>query len=213
MPVNKYSEDAQIRLKDFYRKKKRFLGSKGDILINPASKKKLEKVIYLEKGRVIEYDLNDRGEKVILNIFKEGAFFPMNYALAKTDVKYFFEADCDVVLREASVQETVQFLESNSVVMFDLMTRVSVGLDGLLNRLSLALKCELESKIIAELHLSAERFGYDENQDSSKTLHQELTVTRLSQQSGASREATSRSVQKLLNRDMIKRDGKVYTIN
>lgn len=213
MSTNKYSDEAALRLKDFFRKKKRILCQKGDILITPLEGGKLERVLFIEKGRVIEYDYNERNEKIILNIFKEGSFVPMNYALSGTPVKYFFETDADSLLRESTVTETIEFLEMNNLVTLDLMSRVAVGLDGLMRRLSYALGGTLESKIIAELLLYSERFGYEELPNGARTLNQELSVTRLSQLVGASREATSRGVSKLLKDQKISRVGKIFTIN
>ena len=213
MSTNKYSEEAEKRLKEFYSKKKRISYPKEEILLKPMPAKNLDKIFYIEKGRVIEYDLNERGDKVILNIFKEGAFFPMNHALAKTDVKYYFETDSEVMMRETSVQEMISFAEGNGVVLFDLMTRVSAGMEGVLGRLKFALSGNLESKIMAELYLSSERFDFIENENGSRTLKQELSVTRISQLIGASREATSRCITKLLKEGKISRHKKIYTIN
>ncbi len=213
MSVNKYTEEAEKRLKEFYSKKKRISYPKEEILITPMPAKNLDKIFYIEKGRVIEYDVNSRGDKVILNVFKEGSFFPMNHALAKTDIKYYFETDSEVMVRETTPNEIINFIESNSVVLFDLMTRVSVGIEGVLERLKFSLSGNLESKILAELFLTSERFGYTEGENGTRTLKQELSVTRISELIGASREATSRSVTKLIKEGKISRQKKIYTIN
>lgn len=213
MSNNKYSKEAELRLKDFFRKKRRTLHPKGQLLLSPGSYKDLKTIYYIEKGRVIEYAINSKNEKIILNVFKEGAFFPMNHALAKTDVRYFFATDSEVMLRESTPEEVVAFVENNSVVLADLMTRVAIGMDGVLSRLSYALAGNLENKIMAELYLWAERFGYIENSDGNKTLKQELSVTKIASLTGASREATSRAINKMLKQDKIKRLSKTYTLS
>ena len=86
-------------------------------------------------------------------------------------------------------------------------------MEGVLERLKFSLSGNLESKILAELFLTSERFGYTEGENGTRTLKQELSVTRISELIGASREATSRSVTKLIKEGKISRQKKIYTIN
>ncbi len=219
MHQNKYSKEADKLVREFYGKRRRVFYPTDKILISPdeinslnANDERDDQIFYIEKGRVIQYTINSRGEKVILNIFKEGAFFPMNYALTGKKSKYFFATDGEVMTRQAPTEEVLQFLENNSVVMFDLMSRVASGLEGVFERLGLAMSGSLESRVLAELHLSAERFGYYEDEDGGRTLEMPLSVTRLAELVGASREATSRVVNQLIREHKIKRQNKIYTL-
>ncbi len=212
MSNNKYALEGQQKVREFFAKRPRTTYEDEDVIFAPCAKDALSTVCYLERGRVIQYATNKKDEKTILNIFKEGAFFPINHALGQTDVKHFYAADGPVMVRHASSSEVVSFVETNSVVLLDLMTRVSIGMEGLYERFKLALSGNLEARIMNELYLFAERFGYRDEGDGYMAISTPLTMKRLSELVGASREATSRVVKRLQEDGRLQRTGKNYKI-
>src|SRR5688572_8345265 len=85
--------------------------SKGQILIHAGDEPQY--IYYLESGKVRQYDISFRGDEIILNVFKPGAFFPMLSSLTNLPNKYFFEAETDIEVRPAPVEETISFLKTN----------------------------------------------------------------------------------------------------
>jgi len=60
---------------------------KGQILV--FADESPDHIFYIVKGRVRKYDITYRGDEVIVNIFKQPSFFPMSWAVNRTQNNYF----------------------------------------------------------------------------------------------------------------------------
>lgn len=166
--------------------------TKGQILILNGDE--VNYIYYLVKGRVKEYDVSYRGDEVILNIFKPPAFFPMSLALNDVKNPYIFEAETDIEIRQAPSSEVVAFIKANPDVMYDLLSRVYSGVDGLLGRMVRLMTGGAKSRLIYELILEAQRFGtMQKNGSCTLTIHEKDLGLR----AGLSRETVSREMKKL----------------
>lgn len=174
---------------------------KGQILVhahdNPSH------VFHLVKGRVKQYDISYRGDEVVLNIFQEPAFFPMSYAINRTPNIYFFEADTEVVLQSAPLDESVDFLKANPDVMFDLLARLYRGTDGLLGRLAHIMVGGARNRILYELLIQGRRFGVS----NGTAVAIPSNESDIGAQAGLARETVNREMNKL------KRDGMITVLN
>ncbi len=184
------------KLDIFFSKYKFQKYKKGELLIradeNPTG------VYYLKKGIVKEYAISKKGEELIVNMFKTGAFFPMSYALNNTRNEYFFEASEDLELWKAPKDTVVNFLNDNPDVMIDLLKRVYRGTDGLILRITYLMTGSAYSRLIVEILIYIKRFGMD----SSKIL--EITEKDLAAQAGMTRETISREMKILKDKNLIK---------
>lgn len=167
-------------------------------------------VIFLRKGNVGQYDISDDGQKLVLNIFKPPAFFPMSWAINRYENKYFFEGLSDIECHIAPADEVVEFLKSNNDVTLNLLSRVYRGTDGLLEKLSELMAGTAKSKLLLEILISTHRFGkiYD---DGSAQLT--IRVTQLSERTGLARETVSRELKKLESEKIITRSKAMIKIN
>jgi CRP-like cAMP-binding protein len=165
---------------------------KGQILILNGDKP--DGIFHLKKGRVKQYDITYRGDEVILNIFKPPAFFPMSLALTDIENKFIYEADTDIEVCQAPVQDAVQFLKDNPDVLFDLLARVYKGTEGMLGRMSYLMASSASSRLIYELIIEARRFGQTQK-DGSCILN--IYEKDLGARAGLSRETVSREFRKL----------------
>lgn len=165
---------------------------KGQILIfadeNP------EYIYYITKGNVRQYDTSYRGDEVIVNIFKPPSFFPMSWAINRTPNKYFYKTGADTELHIVPADEALSFVKENPDVLFDLLSRVYKGMDGLLGRVVHLMSGSAKSRLLYELIIECHRFGEQIN-DGSYTL--EATEVELAARSGLSRETVSREMHKL----------------
>jgi CRP-like cAMP-binding protein len=165
---------------------------KGQILIfageNP------EHIHYLAAGQVREYDVSYRGDEVIVNIFKTGAFFPMSWAINRTPNSYFYKTEVDSDLYIAPTDEVLAFMQDNPDVMFDLLARLYRGMEGLLGRVVHLMSGTAKSRLLYELIIECRRFGT--LQPDGRTL---LTANEqdLAARSGLSRGTVSREIAKL----------------
>jgi CRP-like cAMP-binding protein len=170
---------------------------KGQILIhaheNPTH------VLHLKEGHVKQYDISSRGDEVVLNVFKPPAFFPMSYAINKTPNVYFYEAETDVELRLAPIDDAVKFLRDNPDVLYDLLSRVYKGADGLIGRLAHLMAGSARSRILYELLIECRRFGAKRGHGMAVAL----TESGIGAHAGLSRETVSREMRKLKDEGMV----------
>jgi CRP-like cAMP-binding protein len=169
----------------------------GQILISAHDNP--EYVYHLVKGRVKQYDISDRGDEVILNVFKPPAFFPMSNAINQTPNLYFYETESEVELRQAPPSAVVDFLKSNPDVLFNLLSRVYMGTDGLLGRLARLMAGTARSRILYELLIECRRFG----QPRGTRIAIALTESDIAARAGLTRETVSREIRKLKQDDLI----------
>ena len=182
--------------------------SEGQILILHGDK--TDYVYYLLKGKVKQYDVTYRGDEIILNVFKPGAFFPMSSAISKEPNLYTFEAEVDIEVRQAPAQEVIAFIQANPDVMFDLLSRVFRGAEGIIGRMAHLMSSSAKSRLLYELILEARRFGSDQ---SDGTCHLNINEKDLSARAGLSRETVSREMHKLKEATLLTISSKGIVIN
>ncbi|HSX01454.1 MAG TPA: Crp/Fnr family transcriptional regulator [Candidatus Saccharimonas sp.] len=170
---------------------------KGQILIHAHDEP--AHVFHLLEGKVKEYDISYRGDEVVLNVFKPPAFFPISYAINKTPNVYFYEAETDIELKLAPIDEVVGFLKSNADVTYDLLGRVFKGTDGLLGRLAHLMAGTARSRVLYELLIEARRFG----ELRAKGVAISLTESDIGTHAGLARETVSREIRKLKSEGLI----------
>lgn len=184
------------KVEDFFEKYPARKYQKGQILILNDDEPKT--IYLLRSGSVKQYDISYRGEELVLNMYKPGAFFPMSYALNGGKSQYIFEANTDIEVRQAPSEDVVSFLSTNPDVLADLLARVYRGTDALLGRIVQLADGSAKTRLVYELVITAKRFG---QQDGDKYTLQ-ITEKELGTRAGLSREAVSRAMQKLKSEDL-----------
>jgi len=180
---------------------------KGQILVfadeNP------EHIFYLVNGRVRKYDVSYRGDEVVVNVFKPNAFFPMSWAINKSDNKYFYKTETKAELHIVPTKVALDFIKANPDVMLDLLSRIYRGMDGLLGRVVHLMSGTAKSRLIYELIIECRRFG-------QKDFVGHITLTTnevdLAARTGLSRETVSREMQKLKSSKAVSITGKIITV-
>ena len=157
-------------------------------------------VFYLLKGKVKEYDVTYRGDEVILHVFKPPAYFPMSQAINKTTRNNFiYEAETDIEIRQAPDLDVVEFLKQNPDVMYDLLSRVYLGVDSLLGKTVQLMSGTAKSRLLYEICEETRRFGHV-NEDNSTTIH--ISEKELAARAGLSRETVSRELHKIMGKNL-----------
>jgi CRP-like cAMP-binding protein len=189
--------DSNVRkvIDDFFAQYHSRTYRKGQILIhandNPTH------IFHLLEGRVKQYNISYRGDEVVLNEFKPPAFFPMSYAMNRTPNVYFYEAETDVELQLAPLDDATAFLKSHPDVLYDLLGRVYRGADGLLERLAHLMAGTARTRILYELLIQTRRFGTE----TDKGVKVPSSESDIGARAGLARETVNREMNKL------KRDG------
>lgn len=186
------------KIQDYFGQYKLHKYKKGQILIFAGDKP--EYIYNLVSGKVKQYDVTYRGDEIILNVFKPMAFFPMSIVINNTDNPYFYEAEEDIEVRQAPIKQTVEFIKSNPDIVFNLLSRVYMGTDGMLGRMAHLMSSTAQSRLIYELVIECRRFGA-QNKDGSCTIS--VNETDLGARSGLSRETINREMRKLKEKGII----------
>jgi CRP-like cAMP-binding protein len=117
----------------------------------------------------------------------------MAWAINRSPNQYFFEAATDVVVCQAPPDDVVAFLHQEPDVLFDLLSRVYRGTDGILRRIAHLIGGDAKSRLVFEIINSARRFGIADGGAVSIPLKE----GDLARHSGMARETVSRVVQGL----------------
>lgn len=156
-------------------------------------------IFYIKKGLVKQYTISVKGDELVVNMFKPGAFFPMPWALNDTPNKYFFEAVEDTEVWKAPKDDVITFVKTNPDVLFNLLQRVFRGTDGLLDRLVYLMGGNAHTRLLIELIILAKRFG----KGSTTHIVLALSETDLAAQTGMSRETISREIKVLKEQNLV----------
>lgn len=167
-------------------------------------------IFYIKRGQVRQYDLTNRGDEVIVNIFKPPAFFPMSWAVNQTDNRYFYKAETGVEVHAVPVEAVLRFLQDNPDVMFDLLSRLYRGIDGLLGRMIQLMSATARSRLAYELVIECRRFGEPLPGGGYRL---QLTESDLAARAGLSRETVSRELQKIKQRGIVSLEAKQLIVS
>jgi len=193
--------DVSKKIDQFFKTNSLRKAKKSEIIIHAGEPP--PGVIYLEKGRVAQIDYSNAGNKLIITIFKPGAFFPMSWALNRGDNRYFYKAVDDIEYRLADPDSAVDLLKKNPDIMQDLLSRLYIGIDGVVKRMTFLMGANAKTRLLYELSIEARRFG--DKRQSGHVL--KITETELAARTGLARETVSREIGKLKDQGLLKTEG------
>lgn len=200
-------EQVHKKLETFFTQFKQQKYRKGEIIIraddDPMG------IYYLAGGQVRMYLITSKGDEIVLNIFKPISFFPMSWAMNGTKNSYYYEAATEVFLCRAPKDAVLAFLKENPDVLFNLLSRVYKGLDGLLSRMAHLMSASAYSRLIIELIITARRFGI---QNDAREILITISEKNLGTQTGLTRETVSREMKVLKDKGLVALNKNVLTI-
>lgn len=205
--ITQQNGDPAETVREFFARYPEKAFAKGQTVLLP-DEKELPPVTYLVSGVVVQYDITESGDKVVVNMFKPGAFFPMSCAMNGIANPFYFEASEDCVARQAKAEDVVAFLHEQPEVTYNLLQRVYRGTDGLLGRVAKLLGGDAQARVLYEIHIHAQRFG--EQTPDGVTI--KITEETLAQQTGLARETVSRELTKLRDKGLIRQSRGSITV-
>ena len=183
--------------------------AKSTVLIYPNENPRA--VHKLDSGRVVQYDIALDGTRIVLNVFKPPAFFPMSWAINNTNDNYFYETHGECTIRRAPAAKVLEFIKNEPDVMLDLLSRLYSGISGSQRRNVYSAKGSALQRITYELLLSISRFG-EQQDDGSYALP--FSEPDLAANSGLTRETVNREIAKMKKLDLVKiKNKKLYIPN
>ncbi len=149
---------------------------------------------YLVSGNVRQYDISNNGNEVVVNVFKEGSFFPLSWIINKTPNLYFFDCLGPIEVRLAPINEILEFIRSNADVSFNIVSRLLSGSIGIQRRMAHLMASSGYIRILFELTIECRRFC---KKQKDGTLVLSMSENELAKRSGLSRETVSHELNKL----------------
>jgi CRP-like cAMP-binding protein len=200
--------DTEIvqKIENFFIKFKQSKYKKGEILIRAGDDP--SGIFYLISGNVRKYAISEKGDELVVNIFKPSSFFPMSWAINGEQNEYFYDALTPVEIYRAPKEKVIEFIKEDPDVLYDLMSRVYRGTDGLLRRMMYLMAGNAYARLITEIIIQAKRFGRKNN------IQIEVTVSEkeLASQAGMTRETVSREMKRLKDKGLVTFDKNVLLI-
>lgn len=191
-------KEIEKKVEAFFDRYKKQTYRKGEILVRADDAP--SGVFYLTEGQVKMYFISRKGDEIVLNIFRPVSFFPMSWAINQTDNTYYYEAMTEVALSRAPREDVISFIKRNPEVMYDLLSRLYRGIDGIFSRMAYLMAGNANARLISELIIAAKRFG-GKAADGSVTIA--ITEKDLGTQTGLTRETISREMKVLKDKNIV----------
>lgn len=145
-------------------------------------------------GRVRQYDIRSNGTDITLNVYREGSLLTLPWILDKNVSTNFVECIEDSQLIAVPIQELSKEFASNHELTFEMLKRLSRGIDGIFTRLAAHGTNDASYKIMTELKIEAARFGEDTQKGTLVVIRPSVIANR----TGMARETVSRNLRKLI---------------
>lgn len=169
----------------------------GDVFLEPGDEP--EGVFYIESGLIRQYDISESGNVLVVNMYKQGSFIPMTWALNNQKNMWYFEAIEESLVRVAPKDTTIKYLQSDTEALFDFAKRLVSGAAGQQRRLAHLMGGGAYTRVLYELTIQLRRFG--EQGDGLTCIR--ISESELGESAGLSREAVSRELSKLRSQGLI----------
>jgi len=181
---------------------------KGSILIQAG--KKPAGIFYIQKGIIRQYWISEKGSEITLNMYKPHAFFPMSWAVASVTNLHFYEALTDVTAKHAPKEKVLAFLKKEPDIVFDLLKRIYIGMEGLWMHIESITSGNSYIKFIASIVILAKRFG----KQNGKGLIIDLKMNEqdIANYAGMSRETASRELRILKKENLVEYEKGMITV-
>jgi len=202
------ADDTKMALENFFFKFGERTYKKGDIVIRADDQP--TGVFFLKSGHVKMSSTFKNGTETAVNIFKPGTFFPMTWLIGGIPNDYSYTAITNIKLFKAPKDEFEAFLKANPEILFDLMRRVFIGLDGMLFSLKYLLHGNSYERVAVVLYMAAKRFGSGKNRDVQISIP--LTHFDVSHYAGLTRETTTIMINKLAKAKLISQKKRKITV-
>ncbi len=194
------AQDVTTQVDIFFSRYPEQKKKKGTILIQPDDP--ANTLYYLRQGVVKQYTISPEGEESTVNLFKQFAYFPMYVVVTDLHHKHFFESITDITYNAAPANEVYSFLKTKPDILLDLLRRMFIGIDGLMQRFEYAMAANSRTKTVYTILNAAYRFG--EKTPNGTHIPIRITHKELATMAGTTRETLSREIKKLENEGIIK---------
>lgn len=172
---------------------------KGDVIIQ--ANVQPPGIFYIEDGIIRRYYLSEEGTEITLNLYKPHTFLPMSWAIAEIPNTHFYEAMTDAQTILAPKQIVLEFLKREPDIIYDLLRRIYIGMEGLWMHRGYLTAGNSYTKLVASLVILAKRFGKTTGKET--IIEPIMSEQDLANYAGMTRETVSRELQKLKKEGLV----------
>lgn len=122
---------------------------------------------------------------------------------------YFFEAMTSLEVWRAPRERVTEFLKQEPEVVYDLLSRVFRGTDGLLNKMSYLMAGSAYSRLVLELVIQGKRMGMQKE----NRVHLNVSELDLAAEVGMRRETVSRELKILKEKGFVSFHNNILVLN
>jgi CRP/FNR family transcriptional regulator len=198
------------RLIHFFSKYQKVVLPKNKDILTPDQE--ITSIYYIKNGFLRSYLINEDGNETTLNIYKSGSYLPLSLALTRKVNPYFYQSMTPMTVYKAPFKEVIKFIKNDEELLYDLVKRLSSGIEGFIVRSQFLLRSDARQKVTSNLYLLSKRFGKKLSNGKIKIalplIHQDIA-----NMAGLSRETTSLILKDLEREGLVSRKGKIWTIN
>jgi CRP/FNR family transcriptional regulator len=200
-------DEAQLSIEKFFSKYPLRKYPKKQILIHfdePASD-----VIYIVKGKVKLYNIADNGTEIVLNIYRNCSYFPVNLALSRHNSDYIYEAMTDIEIRKAPVKDFNKFFLNSIQVMKSHLLDEYKRTDKALKRTTYTVASSAYNRIIFEIINECGYLKHKEDGSYRINMHE----YEIAESAGLTRETANRQFNKLKKKNLVTVTRKFITLH
>ena len=174
----------------------------GETILRPDEK--ISRIYFVKSGNIKQFVNSPDGERLTVQIFKQYSFIPLVLFLSGKNNKYYFQAINATEVRSAPVEDVIAFIKENPDVLFDLTTRLSQAVAGLLQKIELNTFDNSYSRVLSMLiHLGVK---YGEKRGEEYKISLLLSHSDIASMLGLRRETVSRKLALLRKNGIIRYD-------
>lgn len=167
-------------------------------------------VYYLKKGLVRQYVLSKKGEILVIHIFRPGSFFMMMWAINNSPNTYYFDAITPVEVFRSPLSDVRHFIKNEPDILFDLTSRLLLGLEGLLKRVEYLILDSAYTKVVSLLSYFARNFG--EKNGEGIIIKLPITHKEVASWIGTTRETASLQIEALKRKGFLTNKGRMFIV-
>lgn len=192
------TNETETAISDFYASYPVRRYKKGHVII--VAGEPADHAYFLAEGKVKVYDVTYRGDEVVVNSMKNPCIFPLSAVVNHTAPRYTFEADSDIILKQAPIADVIAFLDNHPSVIRELLSALYRQIEGTLKRLVYSTTSSAKTRLVYALVMECHQFG-ERQPDGSCRL--ESTEKDLASKAGLSRETVSREARTLKKSNLL----------
>lgn len=171
---------------------------KGQIFVLPGET--TDYAYLVVSGRLKLYTRSYKGDEIIVDMFKNPSFFPLSLIMNKSPAFLVHEADTDIEVRQAPIEETLDFLGTHPKVVLDLLSYLYMRFDAALQRMVYLVDSSARVRLVHEIITACRQIG-ELRPDGSYLLT--ISQTALGGRIGLTRETVSREAKSLKEKKLI----------